>query len=174
MVSEITKLYCLTFPEGKQYIGITCLSMKARLSHHVRSKRGIVVHAIKKYGLPAISVLAVGQRDYISELERRAIIKYRTLVPNGYNLTKGGDGFSSQDMKERWSDPAFREKTTKAMKNGKPRGNNISNFKKFLADPDRVAIWKQRLSTAMKKRWADPEVRAAHGRKVRQTYANKN
>lgn len=39
-----------------------------------------------------LEVLVYADWDYLVELERKAIQKFNTRAPNGYNLTDGGDG----------------------------------------------------------------------------------
>lgn len=90
-------LYMLTFPSGKIYIGVTTGTVKNRIVRHVShsKSRDYAVHrAIRKYGREGIvaRTLAVGSRDYILDLEQRAIAAFGTLVPTGYNQSLGGDG----------------------------------------------------------------------------------
>jgi len=92
----------------KKYVGITKFSIEERFSQH--SKRGfILTEAIKKYGEQNFSIELIeevesAERAY--ELEQYYIKKYNTKVPNGYNLTDGGDGLygviiSEEDRKRR-------------------------------------------------------------------------
>lgn len=95
-------LYKLDFANGKSYIGITKKSVEQRFGAHannVRSGRRSELYAAwRKYGEPSLSVLAILEDDRLAETEIRAIDAYRTLVPNGYNMTAGGD---TSPMKER-------------------------------------------------------------------------
>jgi predicted GIY-YIG superfamily endonuclease len=57
-------LYCLTFANGKKYIGLTNNPRK-RLNYHHKAKRGcpLVQAAIEKYGSPRFDILCSGSRD---------------------------------------------------------------------------------------------------------------
>jgi group I intron endonuclease len=94
----MAELYRLTSPSNKQYIGISGRGMKARWSVHVAEARAgstTALHkAIIKYGPDAFikEVLVVADYDHIKELESKAIEIFNTFTPNGYNLTRGGDG----------------------------------------------------------------------------------
>jgi len=103
------KIYLITNSKNKKkYVGITKFSIEERFSQH--SKRGfILTEAIKKYGEQNFSIELIeevesAERAY--ELEQYYIKKYNTKVPNGYNLTDGGDGLygviiSEEDRKRR-------------------------------------------------------------------------
>lgn len=89
------KIYLITNNENKkQYVGITKFSIEERFLQHTR--RGfILTEAIKKYGkdnfyIDLIEEVESAERAY--ELEQYYIKEYSTKVPNGYNLTDGGDG----------------------------------------------------------------------------------
>lgn len=92
-------LYCLTFPSGKQYIGITTETVRSRFLRHVKKtqagQKNAVNLAIAKYGAHTVQVRALVVADdwnYLCAMERRAIAVFETLSPNGYNLTSGGEG----------------------------------------------------------------------------------
>lgn len=87
-------LYELSFPNGKIYLGIS-VRPKIRWEEHMRAaRRGshLPVHkAIRKYGWASVKrrVLVVGGRDYIADLEVKAIAAFGG-VENGYNIGLGG------------------------------------------------------------------------------------
>ena len=92
-------LYMLTFPSGKSYIGITLKTLDRRLSlhrsHARKGRAGAIYSAIRKYGdhsFTARKLVITDDREYLCELERRAIKAFGTRPPYGYNLTDGGDG----------------------------------------------------------------------------------
>jgi len=96
-------LYALTFPNGKQYIGITSGTLRRRVnlhrSHANTGRSGAVYNAIRKYGSRGFSakVLVVASDwDYLCELEQKAIVAFGTMAPTGFNLTAGGEGFRGQ------------------------------------------------------------------------------
>lgn len=103
-------VYRLSFPSGKEYIGVTT-DPKRRLTEHERAKT-LVGSAIRKHGFPAVQILAICTEDYAYELERKAVRGLDTLVPAGYNLVEGGIGSSAG----REASVATREKMSKAQK----------------------------------------------------------
>lgn len=92
-------VYKLTFENGKAYVGITTETLSRRVQRHIyyaRSNRLYLLScAIRKYGEKAFSAEVIGSADSWDELvnlEIIAIKKHGCLCPNGYNMTKGGDG----------------------------------------------------------------------------------
>ena len=88
-------IYCLTFPNGKKYIGQTISSLVTRVRQHCtdsfnkkkpdfNSKKG---NAVRKYMEFTVSILYEGD-----ELDDKEIwfIKELDTFNNGYNLTTGG------------------------------------------------------------------------------------
>jgi len=84
---------------GKVYIGKTGYKLSQRRWGHFNSaKKGgksAFYSAIRKYGEEKFefSVLEkCDEKDDMNEIEKLYIAHYNTMVPNGYNLTVGGDG----------------------------------------------------------------------------------
>lgn len=77
---------------GKCYIGQTKDYEKRKIDHIYDNNNSLIHNAIKKYGRHAFvfEILKKIPNDKIDEAEREAIIKYNSLVPNGYNLETGG------------------------------------------------------------------------------------
>jgi group I intron endonuclease len=99
------KIYLITNTENtKKYVGITKFSLEERFSQHI--KRGfILTEAIQKYGYQNFSIDLIeevesAERAY--ELEQYYIKEYNTKVPNGYNLTDGGDGIFGWEVTEEY------------------------------------------------------------------------
>lgn len=100
-------IYMLTSPSGKSYIGQTNNFVK-RISLHKRKSGCPLVHsAIKKYGIENIKIKILKENISISEaniLEKKFILEYGTIAPNGYNLRDGGENSSiSETTKQRLS-----------------------------------------------------------------------
>jgi len=82
---------------GKQYIGWT-VNTSRRFKCHVNGWKGgsvLVNRAAKKYGISKIEMtilLETTDIEYVKYMEIMVIKHLGTIVPNGYNLTKGGDG----------------------------------------------------------------------------------
>lgn len=99
------KIYLITNIENaKKYVGITKFSLNERFSQHI--KRGfLLTEAIQKYGCQNFSIDLIeevesAERAY--ELEQYYIREYNTKVPNGYNLTDGGDGIFGWEATEEY------------------------------------------------------------------------
>lgn len=103
-------LYRITSPSGKCYIGITKGCAHGRFITHVynalKDEYKTPLHAsIRKYGKAAMHVetlVVADGRDYLCELEKKAIAAYSTRWPQGYNVTSGGEGVSewSTEMRD--------------------------------------------------------------------------
>lgn len=83
---------------GKLYIGMTKDPI-ARKRQHLTKKNvnSLVCKAVKKYGKESFSfdVICVGSKEYISDLEEKAINLYGSNVSmGGYNIALGGFGGS--------------------------------------------------------------------------------
>ena len=84
---------------GKQYVGITTRNIDRRWYEHkyVSNSCGqLLAKAIKKYGEDSFTIehiaSAIGNVDNLKSIEQDLIAQFDTKVPNGYNLTDGGDG----------------------------------------------------------------------------------
>ena len=84
---------------GKQYVGKTSKTLSRRRKHHECLARGKSSHyfhcALRKYGYENFEWLTLATSEDSNELhslEQEYISLFNTLAPNGYNLTKGGDG----------------------------------------------------------------------------------
>lgn len=119
-------LYLITSPTGKQYVGITTITVNRRMSGHKTAARQgspYPLHAaIRKYGFDNMVVETLHTTRDLEELhglEVATIVERNTEAPNGYNLTAGGEGtlnhtvseehrkHLSRRMSERWNDPDF-------------------------------------------------------------------
>ncbi len=94
-------LYLLEAPSGKLYIGITSRTAFARFEEHCSdarcssTKKYLIHKAILCYGPASFKVTTLIESDdwqHLQSLEIEAVKNYKTLAPNGYNLTTGGDG----------------------------------------------------------------------------------
>lgn len=90
------QLYKLDFANGKSYIGITKHEARRRFRGHKASltagnKGSLLYDAWRKHGEPQLVVLAVVEDADLPASEIRAIKAFNTLVPNGYNISEGGN-----------------------------------------------------------------------------------
>ena len=90
-------LYQISFPDGKSYIGISTGSLARRVSLHRHNAKkngtGGIHKAIREYGRESLvpRVLVVSSDwDYLCDLEKKAIVAFRSKHPLGYNMTNGG------------------------------------------------------------------------------------
>lgn len=86
-------IYCITnIINGKKYIGQSN-NVKRRFNEHIKGNADTIIHnAIKKYGEEnfKIETLETNITNY-NEREQYWIKELNTLVPNGYNMTEGGE-----------------------------------------------------------------------------------
>jgi len=138
---------------GKEYVGLTTTALEERKKAHeyyaLKGNKCPFACAIRKYGVDGFKWTILCRCYFKYNLKPREmywIKKLKTKVPNGYNLTDGGDGgdtFSyrpirsknitkkkmSKEMKKRWKDFEYRRKMKKAFKNMKPR--SIESVEKY-------------------------------------------
>jgi len=94
MKRTVWKIYCLTFQNGKRYVGQTKRTLKKRFKEHCddTSKR-ILRFAIRKYGKETITLrlldITFSQED-ADRVEDGYIMMFGTLHPLGYNMQRGG------------------------------------------------------------------------------------
>ena len=103
-------IYKITSPSNKSYIGQT-VRLKQRLScyEHLRCKnQSAIYNAILKYGWENMKVEILWEKESkerlveeLNELEIKYIAEFNTKVPNGYNLTAGGEGHEVTDEHRR-------------------------------------------------------------------------
>lgn len=112
---KIMKIYIYTiyFPtSNKYYIGQTAY-LERRMFAHLKSK-SFVGNALRKYDEWQIEVLHTCKtKDEANRTEIEEIRHYNSVAPNGYNLTRGGDGGDT------WSG----KKNPKQSKRWKGKGN---------------------------------------------------
>ncbi len=95
MYGFVYKLTCRI--NDKPYIGQTIRSLDVRFREHATADSPIG-NAIRKYGEENFSREVLEECDtpeQLNERERYWIAYFNSKVPNGYNLTDGGDGRSS-------------------------------------------------------------------------------
>lgn len=96
-IQKKSVIYCLTFPNGKVYIGKTSGDLEKRIRLHCwtsydtkdKSYNTKKARAIRKYQEFSVSILYEG--DDLNEKEVEFIAKYNSKN-NGYNTTDGGEG----------------------------------------------------------------------------------
>lgn len=107
LTKQNQELYCVYLHTcvvtNKSYIGQTVDGMVKRFNKHIRdAKAGSNLHfhkALRKYGHESFTsriIYVAFERDspHLKEVEMQLIDTYNTYN-NGYNMTKGGDGYGS-------------------------------------------------------------------------------
>lgn len=119
-------IYQIWFPtSNKSYIGMT-QDIKKRMENHLYVN-SLVGKALRKYDDWQIYILhTVKNRDIASLIEIEEIRNFNSIVPNGYNLTRGGEGFSKPHSKET-------KKKIRQAKLGKKTGPLSEEHKKKLS-----------------------------------------
>lgn len=88
---------------SKMYIGITQNPDKRMRAHFYKEVKGTVSYikrAIAKWGVEnfTFELLCEGSRDYIADLEVKAIKLYKTRGKGGYNIKPGGEKGAGYNM----------------------------------------------------------------------------
>lgn len=123
---------------GNQYIGKTSKTLEERWDTHMdtllydsKSRTRYLYRALNFYGIDKFTLAVVEDNiseDGINEREKFWIKTLNTLIPNGYNMTEGGDGGSMKDNPNYIE--SIKRRDLKGSKNpmwGK-RGENNPNF----------------------------------------------
>lgn len=137
------KIYIIKCVESnKFYVGKTVQEGEKRFRAHFSEARNkpkneckLLNQAIRKYGEDSFTfhvIKTVEDETELDTLEEKYIKIFNSLVPNGYNLTSGGEGCrASQETKERMSKwqkgKPKSEKHKEAMKNyasNRPKEHN--------------------------------------------------
>ena len=90
-------VYCITFPNGKKYVGQSTNPWKIRWRQHISSASGCIAlkNALLKYATEVLSwelVCYATSGEELNSLESSYIASWNTLAPSGYNLKDGGEG----------------------------------------------------------------------------------
>lgn len=102
-------VYMHTFPNGKRYVGITCLTASNRWRKGQGYEKQPVYNAINKYGWDNIlhEILFTGLSKEDAEIKERQLISiYHTNIhENGYNVELGGyhNGKTTKETREKIS-----------------------------------------------------------------------
>lgn len=93
---EVSIYQAINKLNGKGYIGITNNNPNTRWREHQLSKNDYVFsRALRKYPISAFDFVVlekVQDWDSACKKERLYIARFNTKIPNGYNMTDGGEG----------------------------------------------------------------------------------
>jgi group I intron endonuclease len=149
---------------GKPYVGKTEKTIETRWKWHLNSARkgspNLIHRALRKYGDDAFSLQIVERdvptKERLAELEAIWIVLMNSKVPNGYNMSDGGEGNAGFKFSA-----ASRAKVSRA---GLGRKHSAETKRKISqAHKGKIVSMatRQKLSRAMKSKLQnDPEYRA--------------
>jgi group I intron endonuclease len=107
---------------GKRYVGQTIKGRVHRKCDHAysarRGSRSVFHAAIRKYGEDGFEFITIQEcfdRACLNEAERFWIRALNTVVPNGYNLTYGGEGGEDSEETKKRKSEAFKRWVTPEM-----------------------------------------------------------
>jgi predicted GIY-YIG superfamily endonuclease len=109
MKTESCSVYRATSPSGKRYYGVSQQVESRWWQHRRDAAQGVhrpLAKAIAKYGFEAMNFEILfteygeDARQKCLDAEVSLIAKDNTMVPNGYNVTAGGDGASGVKVSE--------------------------------------------------------------------------
>jgi len=162
-------LYEMLFPNGKRYFGVTNNFSRRMSEHRGDARRGsnLLVHAaMRKYGAAVIArQVVVGTREYILDLEIKAVATYETEKrSNGYNISLGGY-LPSEEMREqnrqtqlrRYSDPKERLKLSQQTKGRIKTPEECARISAALTGRTRSKEHAANISKGLKGRKRPPE-----------------
>jgi group I intron endonuclease len=102
-MDEINYIYKATnLLDGMSYVGQS-VNPIIRINAHLRNKKNDYFHSsLRKYGKENFEweILASGSKSSISDVEIGYIVFENTKVPNGYNMTDGGEGVRGYNQTE--------------------------------------------------------------------------
>jgi group I intron endonuclease len=96
---------------GKPYVGKTEKTLETRWKWHLNSARkggpNLIHRALRKYGDDAFSLQIIERdvptKERLAELEAIWIILMNSKIPNGYNMSDGGDGLYGKGIVEEYA-----------------------------------------------------------------------
>ncbi len=139
---------------GKAYVGLTCNTVEKRWAEHIAEAayaktQRVFINAIRKYGAGAFVVETLCEVEGVPEaclVERDMIAQYNTLLPDGYNMTTGGEGLVgkrlteelrgqiSENVKKLWADPDYRARAMLAMQDRIMPDSHVEHLRRLAAE----------------------------------------
>ena len=110
-------------------------------------------NVVNKAGFTA-EIIVKGLTDAEAYWAEPLLIEAHGGVGNLTNISTGGEGWSSEEVKALWQDPAYREKQSKAVSKA---------LKEVYKDP----AYREKLSKAATEQWQDPAFREKHSKAMK-------
>ena len=166
------RVYCITFPNGKRYVGVESTKGQRKSSHKKARSNQVVHSAIRKYGWDNCQweYLTDDLPDEQAFLQERSYIQQWNLRNRdfGYNKSEGGESGSkgchwTDEMKQRLSNTTkgrpgktLTEEAKRKIKEANSKKVRSDNFKQrvseFHTGRKNSQETRQRMSEAAKKR----------------------
>lgn len=141
------KIYCITTPSHKRYIGQTINTVEERVRSHELYPECRAIHgAITKYGIDncIIETLVECPDKLLDFYEINFIAYLGTLCPGGYNIRTGGSkGKHCEDSRERMRQSKLGEKNHNF---GKPRSDQCKHNISLAKSGEKHHFYGQTLS----------------------------
>jgi hypothetical protein len=133
---------------GKKYIG---KHSTTNIDDGYLGSGKILLEDIKMYGRKNFGrkiLIIVGSEEESYRYENKLITNHIIQSKKYYNLTVGGQGFNSDDLKKKWKDPEFKKKMSKA---------NSKSIKRTWENDEYRKIKTVQSKNQMEKQWKNPE-----------------
>ena len=137
--------------DGKKYVGQTIgKDIYERWKGHLKKSSNCryLKHALEKYGKDNFKIICICFDENCNNYEQEYMIKFNTLVPNGYNLRQAGNnGFHNEETKKKIGESIksyytnLPENEKKAIYD-KQRGQKNHNFGKKMSEEQRQQMIK--------------------------------
>jgi group I intron endonuclease len=157
---------------NKAYVGACTVPLRQRWTSHIstaRKQRGTnTLHAhMRKYGFGKFfctEVCSAANKEELKQLERYFVKYFRTLEPNGYNRTEGGDSIS--ETARECLDRTGAEPWNKGL-HGALSPETIEKMRESRLGRKLSAETRAKMHESQQRRRADPADRAKTGAGVR-------
>ena len=156
MEAIVYRIICLV--NGKQYIGKTIGTIENRLQEHYldsKNKKSKLHTAMRKYGIDNFKIEIIEKHIDESDAYDREIelIKQHDTYKNGYNSTLGGDGFTSEFMKEVWTREEYRKQKEEYLKSRWSDPSSRQEHSKKIKDKWELDDYRSKVIESQKKAW---------------------
>lgn len=166
----------------KSYVGKS-KNYKDRYKKHINNAEkkinrrlydSINYHGIEKFDLILLEDLGEIEQSYVNEREKYWIEKLNTLVPNGYNMTNGGDGgnalrcWTENDKQKLWKQQASKRIGSKRSEETRKKMSLIAkNRVMSQSTKDKISRTRKerKLEAPEKTRWYKGQIGTFKGKK---------
>ena len=161
---------------GLSYVGQS-IDLQRRIKQHLTGKSyKLIGKTIQQHSADVFKVQTIeypgATRTALDAIEKWYISKLNTLVPNGYNLTLGGDTNPMdephiREHHKRVSGAKTREMNHRPDNKERSRKRLTERNKQRWQDPEYRAKISKRTSEYNKKRWQDPEYKKRMSERIK-------